>query len=122
MRACLYWFACCLAFFHCGGPGRALLDSDAVVCLVALANGHGPIAQGAIALGGWDIVIFCGGPICLALLRRLQLGLAALPVLPLGLALAIKALFSLNSAFKLLNFRRGLIWGLDADGRTMVLN
>lgn len=44
-----------------------------------------------------------------------------IPVLPLGLALAMKVVIALNSAWNLLNFRSGLIKALVADGHTVVL-
>ena len=47
--------------------------------------------------------------------------MAALPVLPLGVALVMKVLIALNSAWNLLNFRAGLIRALVADGHTVVL-
>lgn len=45
----------------------------------------------------------------------------SLPVLPLGVALAMKVLIALNSAWNLLNFRAGLIRALVADGHIVVL-
>ena len=47
--------------------------------------------------------------------------MGAIPVLPLGLALAMKVMIALNSAWNLLNFRAGLILALLADGHTVVL-
>ncbi len=47
--------------------------------------------------------------------------MAALPVLPLGLALVMKVLIALNSAWNLLNFRSGLIKALVAQGHEVVL-
>jgi glycosyltransferase involved in cell wall biosynthesis len=47
--------------------------------------------------------------------------MGALSVLPLGVALAMKVLIALNSAWNLLNFRAGLIKALVADGHTVVL-
>jgi glycosyltransferase involved in cell wall biosynthesis len=47
--------------------------------------------------------------------------MAALPVLHLGVALVMKVLIGLNSAWNLLNFRAGLIRALLADGHTVVL-
>lgn len=44
-----------------------------------------------------------------------------IPVLPLGVALEMKVLIALNSAWNLLNFRTGLINALVADGHTVVL-
>lgn len=45
----------------------------------------------------------------------------ALPVLPMGLVLAMKVLIALNSAWNLLNFRGNLIKSLIADGHTVIL-
>ena len=47
--------------------------------------------------------------------------MGAVPVLPLGVALAMKVMIALNSAWNLLNFRAGLIRALLADGHTVVL-
>ena len=47
--------------------------------------------------------------------------MVTIPVLPLGVALAMKVLIALNSAWNLLNFRTGLIKALLADGHTVVL-
>ena len=47
--------------------------------------------------------------------------MGAVPVLSLGLALAMKVMIALNSAWNLLNFRAGLIKALVADGHTVVL-
>ena len=47
--------------------------------------------------------------------------MATLPVLPLVLALAMKVLIALNSAWNLLNFRSNLIRALIDDGHTVVL-
>lgn len=47
--------------------------------------------------------------------------MVALPVFPLGVALAMKVLIALNSAWNLLNFRSGLIKALVANGHTVIL-
>ena len=47
--------------------------------------------------------------------------MGAVPVLSLGVALAMKVMIALNSAWNLLNFRAGLIRALLADGHTVVL-
>ena len=47
--------------------------------------------------------------------------MGAVPVLSLGMALAMKVMIALNSAWNLLNFRAGLIRALLADGHTVVL-
>jgi glycosyltransferase involved in cell wall biosynthesis len=47
--------------------------------------------------------------------------MATIPILPLGLALAMKILIALNSAWNLLNFRSNLIRALIDDGHTVVL-
>ena len=47
--------------------------------------------------------------------------MGTLPILPLGVALVMKVLIALNSAWNLLNFRAGLIRALVADGHTVVL-
>ncbi len=47
--------------------------------------------------------------------------MVALSVLSLGVALAMKVMIALNSAWNLLNFRAGLIRALLADGHEVVL-
>jgi glycosyltransferase involved in cell wall biosynthesis len=47
--------------------------------------------------------------------------MGAVPILPLGVALAVKVVIALNAAWNLLNFRSGLIKALVADGHTVVL-
>lgn len=47
--------------------------------------------------------------------------MGSIPVLPLGMALVMKVLIALNSAWNLLNFRSGLIRALLADGHTVLL-
>jgi glycosyltransferase involved in cell wall biosynthesis len=47
--------------------------------------------------------------------------MGSVPVLSLGVALAMKVMIALNSAWNLLNFRVGLIRALLADGHTVVL-
>ena len=47
--------------------------------------------------------------------------MGAVPVLSLGVALAMKVMIALNSAWNLLNFRAGLIRALLADGHTVIL-
>jgi glycosyltransferase involved in cell wall biosynthesis len=47
--------------------------------------------------------------------------MGSIPVLPLVVALGMKVLIALNSAWNLLNFRAGLIKALVADGHTVVL-
>jgi glycosyltransferase involved in cell wall biosynthesis len=45
----------------------------------------------------------------------------AVPVFPLGVALAMKVMIALNSTWNLLNFRAGFIQALMAEGHTVVL-
>jgi hypothetical protein len=47
--------------------------------------------------------------------------MGAVPVLSLGVALEMKVMIALNSAWNLLNFRAGLIRALLAEGHTVVL-
>jgi hypothetical protein len=47
--------------------------------------------------------------------------MGAIPILPVGVALAMKVMIALNPAWNLLNLRAGLIRALVADGHTVVL-
>jgi glycosyltransferase involved in cell wall biosynthesis len=117
----LYYSACCITIIHSGRQSSSILDSATVVCLVAFTSGYGPYTQCPTALGGWSVTLFTGCAVCLVVFRRSQLCLGALSVLPLGVALAMKVLIALNSAWNLVNFRTGLIKALVADGHTVVL-
>ena len=47
--------------------------------------------------------------------------MGAIPILSVGVALAMKVMIALNPAWNLLNLRAGLIRALVADGHTVVL-